>query len=150
MQQFVVPQFIDVEDKIIGPVTVRQFLIILGGAGLSFIAYKLADFTLFLLEFVIISFVSFSLAFIRVNGRPLHYLLLNVIQTARRPRVKVWNKHTEAHDTRTNHAPGITVSAPTAEKRFDTKMTRLAELALVVDTGGIYQGEDSKTFRSSL
>jgi hypothetical protein len=26
MQQFVVPQFIDVEDKIIGPISVRQFL----------------------------------------------------------------------------------------------------------------------------
>ncbi|KKS92044.1 MAG: hypothetical protein UV69_C0039G0006, partial [Parcubacteria group bacterium GW2011_GWE2_43_12] len=31
MQQFVVPQFIDVEDKIIGPITVRQFIIIMVG-----------------------------------------------------------------------------------------------------------------------
>ena len=30
MDRFVVPQFIDVEDKIFGPVTVRQFLILLG------------------------------------------------------------------------------------------------------------------------
>ena len=50
MQQFVVPQFIDVEDKVIGPVTVRQFLILLVGGGVLFIAYRLSDFTLFLID----------------------------------------------------------------------------------------------------
>jgi len=92
MQQFVVPQFIDVEDKVIGPITVRQFIIMLVGGGLIFIAYKLADFALFLLEFVLIAAVTFIIAFIKINGRPIHYFLLNIIQTSRRPRVRVWQK----------------------------------------------------------
>ena len=53
MQQFVIPQFIDVEDKIIGPITVRQFIIMLAGGGLVFISYKLSDFTLFLFFFIV-------------------------------------------------------------------------------------------------
>ena len=90
MEQFVVPQFIDVEDKVIGPITVRQFIILLVGAGFIFIAYKLSDFILFLIEFVVLASLTFSVAFIKVNGKPVHYLILNVIQTLRRPWVRVW------------------------------------------------------------
>ena len=43
MQKFIVPQFIDVESKIIGPITTRQFLIMLAGLILGFAAYKLSD-----------------------------------------------------------------------------------------------------------
>ena len=50
MQQFTVPQFIDVEDKIIGPITTRQFVIMLAGFTLIGISYKLFDF----------SFIKFS------------------------------------------------------------------------------------------
>ena len=49
-QRFIVPQFIDAEDKILGPITVRQFIIMIVGGLLIFAAYKLADFGLFLLE----------------------------------------------------------------------------------------------------
>ena len=48
MEQITVPQFLDVEDRIIGPITVRQFVILLVGSGLIFAAYKLSDFALFL------------------------------------------------------------------------------------------------------
>ena len=52
MEQFTVPQFIDVEDKVIGPITVRQFIILLFGGGFIFIAYRLSDFVLFLIAFL--------------------------------------------------------------------------------------------------
>ncbi len=45
MRQFTVPQFIDVEDKIIGPLTVRQFLIMLTGFAVIGVSYKFADFS---------------------------------------------------------------------------------------------------------
>ena len=51
MQQFVVPQFIEVEDKILGPITVRQFLIMLIAGILIFIVYRFADTALFLMQF---------------------------------------------------------------------------------------------------
>lgn len=140
MQQFVVPQFIDVEDKVIGPITVRQFVIILVGMGINFIAYKLSDFTLFVFWFFIISFITFSFAFIRINGRPLHYFVLNFTQTLRRPNVRTWDRELSKIDLKRytknkeeNLSPQITVKAP-------VQTSRLAELALIVDTGGVYQG----------
>ena len=39
-QQFVVPQFLDVETKIIGPVTMRQFLILLTTLLIEFLIYR--------------------------------------------------------------------------------------------------------------
>ena len=81
MKQFVVPQFIDVEDKIIGPVTTRQFLILLVGGLMLFIAYKLADTGLFVILLIIIGGFSLVLAFVKINGQAFHYFLLNIIQT---------------------------------------------------------------------
>lgn len=37
--RFQVPQFIEVEDKIFGPLTFKQFIYLCGGAGLSFVIY---------------------------------------------------------------------------------------------------------------
>ena len=44
--KFVVPQFIENEARVFGPITVRQFLIILFAGFLIFVAYKLSDFAL--------------------------------------------------------------------------------------------------------
>lgn len=141
MQQFVVPQFIDVEDKVLGPITVRQFIIILVGGGLDFIAYKLADFTLFLLEFVIISLISFVVAFVKINGRPIHYFLLNVFQTTKRPKRRVWQKFFTAAILKSYLNVKEVKLPPVITTKNKVRASRLAEMSLIVDTGGVYQGE---------
>lgn len=141
MQQFVVPQFIDVEDKIIGPITVRQFIIILVGAGFIFVAYKLADFALFLLEMVAILAITFGFAFIKINGRPVHYFLLNVFQTSKRPKLRVWQKLLSRAELKGYIKTKIPELPPQIKKKNKVRASRLAELSLIVDTGGIYQGE---------
>lgn len=39
--RFEVPQFIDIEDKIFGPLTFKQFIYLAGGAGLGYVAFKI-------------------------------------------------------------------------------------------------------------
>ena len=39
--RYQVPQFIDVEDKIFGPLTLKQFLYVAGGSGFSFIIWSI-------------------------------------------------------------------------------------------------------------
>src|SRR3989338_7270702 len=85
MEQFVVPQFIDVEDKIFGPITTRQFIILLITGLLLFIIFKLTDIALFIFLTVLIGGLGMVLAFLRINGQPFHYFLLNIAQTLRRP-----------------------------------------------------------------
>ena len=140
MQQFVVPQFLDVEDKVIGPITVRQFIILLAAGGMEFVAWKWTDFSLFIAETIFNGIFTILFAFIKINGRPVHYFLLNFIQTTKRPWLSIWNKEflrgeffskKDAHETKRT----VTVIKP------HLGTSRLAELSLVVDTGGIYEGE---------
>jgi len=142
MQQFLVPQFIDVEDKIIGPITTRQFIELLFMALIDFIAYKLADFSLFLFIAIINLALFGTLAFFKVNGQPFHYFLLNLIQTLKKPKLRVWNKIvTEAELAR--RIKEVEVKAPpriTPRRIIST--SRLSELALIADTGGVYKGEE--------
>ena len=92
MQQFVVPQFIDVEDKIFGPVTTRQFLILLIAGGIVYLAWELADLALFAVILAVVGGFSLVLAFVKVNGQAFHYFLLNIGQTAKKPTLRIWRK----------------------------------------------------------
>ncbi len=135
------PQFIDVEDKIIGPITVRQFIILLVGGGISFVAYKLSDFALFIFEFIVILGLTFVIAFIKINGRPIHYLLLNFFQTSKRPKVRIWQKRFSKSDFKIYSKAKEVKFPPSIKTKNKVRASRLAELALIVDTGGVYQGE---------
>lgn len=144
MDQFLVPQFIDVEDKVIGPVTVRQFIIMLVVGLMIFITFKLADFTLFavlgLLEFAI----GGTIAFLRINGQPFHFFLLNVLETGRNPRRRVWNKAMSDADLRMHMAE---VPLPPPEQHVHKPMisrSRLKEISLIVDTGGVYTPDEPR------
>ena len=69
--QYQVPQFIEIEDKIFGPLTLKQFLYLAGGAGICLIFFTVLP--LFLTVILAIPVMAFAgaLAFYEVNGRPL-------------------------------------------------------------------------------
>lgn len=142
MDKFVVPQFIDAEDKIIGPFTTRQFLIMLTDALVTFILYKTLDFTAFVV-FGLISFGLFgTLAFFRVNGMPFHFFLLNLVETLSRPTLRVWNKdYNEAEILAIVRRPPPP-PPPRRIRKESLAETRLTELSLVVNTGGVYNPEE--------
>lgn len=140
MQQFTVPQFIDVESKIIGPITTRQFLIFLGAAIVIGISYRIFDFSLFLTVAIVVVLISGVFAFLKINGRPFHFFVLNFVQTIRRANVRVWNHRLNPLEQYTKE-PEIKkeILAPVKETY---QSSRLADLALVVDTKGRYRGDD--------
>ncbi|MFA5109118.1 MAG: PrgI family protein [Patescibacteria group bacterium] len=139
MQQFVVPQFIDVEGKIIGPITTRQFLILLSASIIIAIFYKIFDFSLFLVTGMLILALAAVFSFVKVNGRPFHLFALNALQTLRRPHLRVWNNKLMALERSEKVMPVITEPEIAPKKIY--KKSRLAELALIVDTKGKYKGE---------
>ena len=77
--RFQVPQFIEIEDKIFGPLTIKQFLYLLGGAGTSFIVYTFVKNIIvdFILIAPIIGF-ALALAFYKINNKP----FINVVEAA--------------------------------------------------------------------
>ena len=73
--QFQVPQFIDVEDKIFGPFSFKQFVYLLGAAGSAFILWKLLPWFLAIPLIIPISGVFLALTFYKVNERPFIFTL---------------------------------------------------------------------------
>jgi PrgI family protein len=141
-QQFVVPQFIDVEDKIIGPITTRQFLILLATSLILFIMYAVLVFAYFVGFGLPILVVGIVFAFAKINGQPFHYFFLNVVQTSRKPKLRVWYKEeTNAELMARISAPPAPPATPPPSKERVTG-SRLQELTLIANTGGVYRPED--------
>ena len=147
MQMFTVPQFIDVEDKIIGPITARQFIICLAGLGVLVPAWRLLD----LFWFIAVALLDFSIvivfAFIKINGRPFHYFVLNIIQTFKKPGLRVWNHRNPmkdlltAEESASEEVQTVTKKAPPRERLASS---HLKELSLIVDTKGVYKGDEEE------
>lgn len=133
--QFIVPQFIDVESKIIGPISVRQFIILLISAGCCFIFNKLFTPPIFIASSFLTIVIGGLLAFARVNGQAMHYFLLNLFQTMRRPRLTVWWRMPAS----VQHAESVEVQT-VVTPRQTASQSRLAAVSLMVDTEGQYQG----------
>jgi hypothetical protein len=140
MQQFTVPQFIDVEDKIIGPITTRQFSIMLTGFILIGISYKLFDFSLFVTVSVLIFAIFGMFAFLKINGMPFHFFILNFLQTLKKPSLRVWNLIDRESEVDEDNQVVAEKKEPLPPPKLYTA-SRLTELSLTVDTEGVYREE---------
>jgi len=90
--RYQIPQFIEVEDKIIGPLTIKQFLYLAGGAGMSFIVYSFIP--IFISIFIILGIVglSLALAFYKVNNKNFVEFLESMFLYYTKERLYIWKK----------------------------------------------------------
>jgi hypothetical protein len=84
--RFEVPQFIEVEDKIV---------YIAGGAGILIALYLYLPFILFVLFGIPIGALAGFLAFHRVNNRPFSIFLESAVNYFRKSRLYLWRKEEE-------------------------------------------------------
>ena len=68
--QFKVPQFLDLEDKIFGPFTFKEFIYLAGGGGLCFVLYKLLGLLWGIIPILFVAGLSIALARYRPNNKP--------------------------------------------------------------------------------
>jgi len=97
MRGFQVPQFIDIEDKVIGPLTIKQFLWLLVGGGLAFFIWSSFPLLIFIVIGVPIVLLFLGLAFYKPQGRPFSALLLSAIGFTISPKTYVWHKKKQGH-----------------------------------------------------
>jgi hypothetical protein len=89
--QFQVPQFIEVEDKIFGPLTFRQFVYIGGGLGASYIIWRVLPIFFSIPLIACIGGLAAALAFFQFNGRPFILALENAFFFITRTKLYLWN-----------------------------------------------------------
>ena len=113
--RFQVPQFIDVEDKIFGPFTLKQFIYLAGGAGIALIFFTmLPKFLAFVASAPFIG-ISLALAFYKPNNRPFVHTLESMIGFFLKERLYVWKKiprkivHNENRESNLGETPQLIV-----------------------------------------
>lgn len=90
--QYQVPQFIDVEDKIVGPLTLKQFFWVAAAFLIDFLAFFTLRFFIWIIFASIVAIVAMMFAFFKYNGRPFSTLLLSLFRYFWRPRRYTWQK----------------------------------------------------------
>lgn len=90
--RFEVPQFIEIEDKIFGPFTWKQFVYLGGGVGLAVVLFFVAPFFVTFLVGIPIALLAAALAFYPVNSRPFSVLLESIWNYYRNERVYYWRR----------------------------------------------------------
>lgn len=137
--RFQVPQFIEVEDKIIGPFTIKQFIYIAGGAGLSFLIFKALP--LFIAVFFIAPVVALSLAlaFYKINGQSFISVLESFLKYTLQKKLYIWKKSVRkkasAEEQQEKNLSGVLVPRVTEGKLKDIAWSLGVEES-------IYAGED--------
>ena len=130
---FSVPQFIDVEDKIAGPLTWRQLLWMIGMGATLLVFFNMFDTALFFIMAVPTVLLFVALAFYRPNGFPLTTFIFYAVLFIFRPKVSVWERPLEKRPTAKvpetkEEEPGV------HDKRINQE--KLTELARILDNRG--------------
>jgi len=90
--RFQVPQFIDIEDKIFGPFTFKQFVYLAGGAGLCFILYKLLPFFFAVILIIPVAGLALALTFYRLNNKPFILILESYLRYLIQGKLYIWKR----------------------------------------------------------
>ncbi len=93
--RFEVPQFIEIEDKIVGPLTWKQFVYLAGGIGIIVILFLSVPFLIFILFALPLGALSGALAFHRINNRPFSVFLESAVKFFSHTRLYLWRRETE-------------------------------------------------------
>ncbi len=131
--QFEVPQFIEIEDKIFGPFTWRQFLYLGGGVGMAVVLFLTTPFIVFAVLGLPIGVFAGALSFYPVNNRPFSVFVEAVYNYFRRHRLYLWQQQREIIHKQ-NFTPNTTISNTTylhpndAPKKDITSLARRLEL----------------------
>ena len=99
--QFKVPQFLEIEDKIFGPFTFRQFAYLAGGAGFCFVLYKLMGFLLGLIPILAIAGFSLMLTFYRPNNKPFIDMIEASLKYFTQSKLYIWKKQSQKNSSGT-------------------------------------------------
>jgi hypothetical protein len=90
--RYQVPQFIEIEDKIFGPLTIKQFLYVAGGTALAFIIWNaLPSFIAVFFAIPVIMFF-FALAFYKHNERPFIFTVESAFKYFFNDKLYIWKR----------------------------------------------------------
>ena len=143
--QFRVPQFIDMEDKIIGPLTLKQFAYLVGAGGLSFMIWTFVPFH-FIAVLIIIPVASLflALAFVKYNNRSFGDLLESAFTYYTGTKIYTWKQPTPEVQTDDKKIDQLVADTTKQMIISKTNRDRIHDLSLGLD---VFEHEDERSGR---
>ena len=93
--RFKVPQNIDMQDRIVGPLTMTQFIYAIVGSGASYGLYVSFPKPYSLIMATPIALLTFCMIFVKINEQPFLSFIFHVFEFMSLPKKKVWHQVNE-------------------------------------------------------
>jgi hypothetical protein len=90
--RFQVPQFIEVEDRIFGPLTLSQFIYLAGGFGFLGAMWLMLPWWIAVILGSPVALLGVGLAFYKVNEQPLITIIEHAFQYYLKEKLYIWKK----------------------------------------------------------
>ena len=130
--RYQVPQFVDIEDKIIGPFTLRQFLIYLVTVLLLIPVYLASDLTLFITLALPALGIAAAFAHIKIGNKTLSQTIVHAVNHTLQGQFYIWRRQP--------HSKPLTIHdlawRQENQKDISIRATSLNRMAQVLETQG--------------
>jgi len=145
--QYKIPQNINIADKIVGPFSLKQLIIVAAGGGTSYVIFALASqfYELNILEYIIIAIpllLSLAIALVKINNVTFTKFILLFLEFNIKPKKRLWDHRGIAEIS----GPILQTKKEEPEKSGKTKKTvkkkvNLSDLSRLLDSKG-FQNEN--------
>lgn len=130
MAQYELPQFIDVENRILGPITFKQLIYFFGVAALLAIFWFLLEPLYFLLLAVPVVIITLLFAFLKIEGRSFFSFFRALFQYMLFSQTFVWKRQRPEIEKQTASALGLTITLPHRRPQEQPQATGLPQAEL--------------------
>jgi len=133
--QFAVPQFTDVEDKLIGPLTLKQFLMLLATGGIVMFFWSIFDIGIIFFLFALPTALGgVVVTFTRFNGRPFYTYLGPLMGFVSSPKALIYMREGIVDTTiSVKNEQKTKISVAAANQVPEPAESRLRRLAYLLD-----------------
>jgi len=132
--QFKVPQKIDIEDRILGPLTMVQFVYAVLGAGGGYLMLSTFPSPINFVLAIPIFILTFCITFVKINGRSFGLFLRNLLAYSLNPKTRLWHK--SENNVRVEiYQPKVQQAADPYANKYYSKAD-ISKLANIIDTRG--------------
>jgi len=128
MGLFNVPQFIDIEDTIVGPLTAKQLGWIAAGFVVLLVLFSLLDMSAFIIAAIVVGFIFGMLAFYRPHSQPLILFVFSMFAFFFKPKMYVWHRMPEAQEKKK-----VAIKAEPHIIKKKLSANKIAELSKMLD-----------------
>jgi len=132
--QFKVPQNIDLEDKIIGSLTLVQFIYLMAGGMVFYVTLKIGKTPLMLFVGLPVALFALMLAFLKIQDQPFLSFVSSFILYIARPKKRIWAKELQLEQLPEREKTEIKKEVKTIKRSPQTE--DINSLVNILDTGG--------------